>query len=496
MTAFTALRGLRFRLLAAFALVAAVSALATGALTFREARTGVLQQSQDTVVKQFRDTVDAEAPQVTMPLTEDRLAELVTAVSRANRSQHWRVLGTYGELQASSEPGDEFDELTPELRESARSRPVAAFQRVARQDTSVLVVGLPVTYSTADQPTSGGPASGLTLYLAVSQNTEQAYVDALITAIERAAVPALGLAVVLALLAARGVLRPVRALRHATRSMAEGRLDTRLAVNGTDELADLSATFNDTAAALEQSVSELRRMEAQARRFASDVSHELRTPLAAMSAVTDVLDEDAAQLTGETADAVRLVSAETTKLVRLVNDLMEISRFDAGAAELGLDEINLAESLRRTLASRGWLDQVELLLPAGGALRGLVDPRRIDVVVANLVGNALRHGAPPVVLRLGAAGASVAVIEVADHGPGIPERDMPHVFERFYKADTTRARSESSGLGLAITLENVRLHGGTVRVADRPGGGTVFTVRLPLDGPPPGRPADRGKDVR
>ena len=307
------------------------------------------------------------------------------------------------------------------------------------------------------------------------QTSEQGYVDALVTAIGRAVVPALGLAVLLALLAARGVLRPVRELRRATRSIAEGHLDTRLAVNGSDELADLSHTFNETAAALEESVAELRRMEARARRFVADVSHELRTPLAAMSAVTDVLDEDAARLDPDTATAVRLISGETVKLARLVNDLMEISRFDAGAAGLQLDDLDLAESLRRTLAARGWQDTVDTRLPGPGELRGRVDPRRLDVVVANLVGNALRHGACPVQLRLyarempdpAADGTVWAVIEVTDSGPGIPADVLPHVFDRFYKSDTARTRSEGSGLGLSITAENVRLHGGTVRAANR-----------------------------
>jgi two-component system sensor histidine kinase MtrB len=323
----------------------------------------------------------------------------------------------------------------------------------------------------------------------VPQSTEQAYVRAMVTAIEHATFVAVCLAVLLALLAASGVLRPVRALRRATRRMAEGHLDVRLAVNGSDELADLSRSFNDTAAALEQSVSELRRLEAQARRFVADVSHELRTPLAAMSAVTEVLDDEALRLGAETGDALRLISEETVRLSRLVNDLMEISRFDAGAVRLSLDEIDLGESMTRTLASRGWLGAVELRLPEPGTLRIRVDPRRLDVVVANLVGNALRHGAPPVRLSLWWEG-EWAVIEVADSGPGIAEAAMPHIFERFYKADTTRTRSESSGLGLAITAENVYLHGGRISARNRPEGGSAFTVHLPMargavaDGPP------------
>ncbi|WP_427164759.1 ATP-binding protein [Streptomyces sp. C1-1] len=473
------LRGLRTRLVVAFALVAALTAMTTGALTFREARTGVLQQSQDTVISLLRGRADRLASSLVMPPDEGDLRRFAADVADAEPSGTWRVLVTYGRARATSVPGDRFEEVTPALRRAVDSSRATVFQRVRSGDHTALVVGMSLTF--ADP---GATATGVQIFLTVPQRTEQAYVDALVTAVERATVPALALAVLLALLAARGVLRPVRALRSATRSIAEGRLETRLAVHGSDELADLSHTFNETAAALETSVAELRGMEARARRFAADVSHELRTPLAAMSAVTDVLDEDAARLDPDTATAVRLISEETVKLARLVDDLMEISRFDAGAAVLHLDEIDLAESLRRTLAARAWTDVVDTRLPPPDALRGRVDPRRLDVVVANLVGNALRHGARPVRLSLTEGGTPrtgrLAVIEVRDSGPGIPDDVLPHVFERFYKSDGARTRTEGSGLGLAITAENVRVHGGTVRAANRPEGGAVFTVELPL----------------
>ncbi|MFF1440365.1 sensor histidine kinase [Streptomyces sp. NPDC058295] len=494
------LRGLRVRLVVAFALVAAVTVTTTGALTFREARTGVLQQSQDAVIQQLRSQVTRLAPELALPAGPDELRRFAAEVAGAEPSGAWRVLVVYRGQEATSVPDDPFDELTPALRAAVDSRSATVFQRVNRADHTALVVGMSVAFTST--LSSSWPLSGLQVFLTVPQATEQAYVDALVTAVERAAVPALALAVLLALLAARGVLRPVRALRDATRSIAEGRLDTRLAVDGSDELAELSHTFNETAAALEESVAELRGMEARARRFAADVSHELRTPLAAMSAVTDVLDEDAAGLDPDTATAVRLISEETVKLARLVDDLMEISRFDAGAAVLHLDEIDLAESLRRTLAARGWTGTVEARLPEPDALRGRVDPRRLDVVVANLVGNALRHGARPVRLSLhegggGGEGSGTgrrAVIEVLDSGPGIPDDVLPHVFERFYKSDAARSRTEGSGLGLAITEENVRMHGGTVRAANRPEGGAVFTVDLPLwrDGPTPDEPTGDG----
>ncbi|MEU8708194.1 HAMP domain-containing sensor histidine kinase [Streptomyces sp. NPDC048565] len=472
------LRGLRPRLLAAFVLVAMASALGTGALAFREARTGVLQQSQDSVIRQFRTSVDSIAPGLSHAPDQSDLQSAVNQVLYANQSSGWRVMATYGSLHAYA-PSPGFVELSPELRRSVRDRRATVFQRVNVDGRPHLVVGMPVTYTSGEGTESR--LSGMVMYLEVPQKTEEAYVRAMVSGIERATLVALCLAVILALLAASGVLRPVRALRRATRRMAAGHLDVRLAVTGSDELADLSWSFNEMAAELERTVAELRRLEAQGRRFVADVSHELRTPLAAMSAVTDVLD-----LEGETGDALQLISEGTGRLSGLVNDLMEISRFDAGAAELNRDEIDLAESVRRTLASRGWQDQVEARLPGPGALRTGVDPRRIDVVTANLIGNALRHGAPPVRLTLGVrkeeADMAWAVIEVADNGPGIAEEAMPHIFERFYKAGTSRTRSESSGLGLAITAENVRLHGGRIRAANLPRGGAVFTVELPLHG--------------
>ncbi|WP_329457762.1 HAMP domain-containing sensor histidine kinase [Streptomyces sp. NBC_01497] len=488
-----ALRGLRFRLVVGFVLVAVASALSTGALAFREARTGVLQQSQDTVIRQFRDRIDELAPSFASPPSEQEMQSVVDDLARGSRPQGWHVLATYGRLRAGSDPPGTFDVLSPALRASVRTERNAVFQRVDDRGHPVLVVGLPVTYG-ADRRLSL-VSSGLVFYLVVPQNTEQAYVSAMVGAIKDAALWSLLPAVVVALVASRGVLRPVRALRGATRLMAQGHLDVRLSVDGSDELADLSRSFNETAAALEHSVAELRRLESQARRFVADVSHELRTPLAAMAAVTDVLD-DASHLDGTTADAVRLVSQETVRLTRLVADLMEISRFDAGAAVLNPDEIDLADSVRNSLSSRGWQDRVRVEVTTPGPLRIRVDPRRLDVVTANIVGNALRHGAPPVLLRLelreghedlsgpraepGGAGRPRAVMEVSDGGPGIADADLPHIFERFYKADATRTRSESSGLGLAITAENVRLHGGRLTVANRPGAGAVFTVELPL----------------
>ncbi|PWI42244.1 ATP-binding protein [Streptomyces sp. ICBB 8177] len=473
------LRGLRARLVVAFLLVAAVSSLTTAALTFREARRAILQRSQDTAVNALRAQVDSLAPDLTFPPSQAALENFVHQINGGGQAQGWTAYATYGDETTAPDVADTApDAITSGLRDAVRERGVPVFQRVDVAGRPWLAIGMPVTYAGG-----GREQSGLAVYAELPLTAEKTNIDALVQAAERGALPALALSLVPALLAAQGVLRPVRKLRKAAGDLAAGRLDTRLGVRGGDELAELSRSFNHMAATLEENVIELRRLEATARRFASDVSHELRTPLAAMTAVTDVLDEDADTLDPDTAAAVRLVSEETGKLVRMVEDLMEVSRFDAGAAALHLDEVDAAETVRKSLQARGWLEQVETELPED--TRVSLDPRRIDVVVANLVGNALRHGGAPVRVTLRTTprdedGTGRLVIEVADRGPGIAPEVLPHIFERFYKADAARARSEGSGLGLAIAAENVRLHGGELRAANAPGGGAVFTADMPL----------------
>lgn len=289
----------------------------------------------------------------------------------------------------------------------------------------------------------------------------------------------LAMIITVATAASRRVLLPVRRLARAAQRMAGGDLSVRIQPQGRDELAQLVTSFNAMAAALEDKVGELEQMEARARQFAGDVSHELRTPLTAMTAVTDILYEHPG-LAGDAATAARLVHHEVLHLNRLVEDLIEISRFDAGTAQLVTDDTDVATVVDQCLRARGWTG-VSVDVPAGLTVR--LDRRRFDVILANLVGNALRHGALPVTvtagLQLDGQGSTRLTVDVRDHGHGLPPAAIPHLFDRFYKADTARARSEGSGLGLAIARENARLHGGHIDAGNHSGGGAVFTVSLP-----------------
>lgn len=471
--------GLRTRLIAAFLLVAAITAVSTSALTYQKARNAILAQTQDTAVSTLRDQVEQQA--LPLPMGQQELQNRVSELAKRGKPRPWTVFGEYGTLRASSNINPTTSTVVSEaLRRKVLDNPHGAFQRVVdRNGKPYLVVAMPAvfTHNTTRQPT------GAVFFATMPLDTEEATVKAMVDAAQQGAVPGLAVALIPALLAARSVLRPVRDMRRAAQRLGRGRLDTRIEVTGADELAGLARTFNETARALEQSVTELQEAEVRARRFAADVSHELRTPLAGMLAVTEVLDEDAETLDPDTAKALRLISNETGKLAVLVEDLMEISRFDARAAELNLDDVDLAEAVGKSLEMRHW-DDGRVVTELPDRVRARLDPRRFDVILANLVGNALKHGGAPVRVTARTAPAPDGdrlLIEVADSGPGIAPEVLPHIFDRFFKADAARTRSAGSGLGLAITLENVRLHGGTVHAGNGRAGGAVLTLDMPLE---------------
>ncbi|MFJ1765661.1 ATP-binding protein [Amycolatopsis sp. NPDC088138] len=442
-----------------------IGATAAAGASYVYARNAILGGFQDQTMLNLRDQIAAYLPTVTLPPSQATLDAFGTALKASN------AVVVYHGMRSGA--GINPDSVPAGLRRAVAGSTRIQFQRVDDQGYPQFFVGIPVQTGTS------GQASGIEVYTMANLTQQQASIDELSTTAWRTSALALPFAVVLALLAARQVLRPVRALNKAAGELGQGKLDVRLRVTGSDELAQLVTTFNNTAAELERTVGTLRTMEADARRFVADVSHELRTPLAAMNAVTDVLDEDAEQLPPDTAVAARLVSAETRRLTRLVQDLIEISRFDAGRAELRREELDVAAAVTDSLAARGWASGADVVadLPPGVTAR--LDRRRLDIVVANLVGNALRHGAPPVEVALRTAGGDV-VLTVTDHGRGIPETMLSQVFDRFAKADTARARSEGSGLGLSIARENARLHGGDI-VAANTGTGARFELRLPRE---------------
>ncbi|WP_411146286.1 ATP-binding protein [Streptomyces sp. x-80] len=488
---FGALGGLRGRLTAAFVLGCLLITVTATALAYRQARTAIVERVQAHAMQELRSSVADAAADFDVPPDQRSLTRFAMQVAE-HLGDTSKIMARYGTLTGVSDETADYSLISNELRDAISREGRLVFQRINRDDGPYLAVGTPVLYTDNKQP------SGVAVLSVSSLDKEATDSQALLAAVRDGTLPVLGVAALIALLSAGAVLRPVRRLERAAGRLADGGLDARVEVRGRDELASLARTFNTMADALETSVADLREQEERARHFVADVSHELRTPLAAMTIVSAVLDEDEGTLPPDTAYAARTISAETARLTRLVDDLIEISRFDAGAATLSLTETDLGETVRATLSLRGWTDRVEAELPQD--VRLVCDRRRVDVIVANLIGNALRHGAAPVEVALTDTPEEVTVT-VTDHGKGLPADVARHVFDRFYKADASRARLESadgsdkavgvgSGLGLAIALENARLHGGTLTAANRPGAGACFTLRLPRWSMPPHGPGE------
>ncbi|MFD9031267.1 ATP-binding protein [Streptomyces sp. NPDC059567] len=472
---------LRLRLVVVFALVALTAAVSASGIAYWLNREAVLTRTQDGALNDFRQEMQNRAATLPLQPTEEDLRR--TAEQMAGGSSGYSVL-LLGERDAgkpiigASNP-DTFTlaDVPDALRDQVETEqpltdgnayPYHLFwQRTQRGQTPYLVGGAKVD--------GGGPTG----YMFKSLDAERADLNSLAWSLGIATALALVGSALLAQAAATTVLRPVHRLGEAARQLGEGKLDTRLRVSGTDELADLSRTFNSAAESLQKKVDDMSAREESSRRFVADMSHELRTPLTALTAVTEVLEDEQDSLDPMIAPAVALVVSETRRLNDLVENLMEVTRFDAGTARLVLDDVDVADQVTACIDARAWLDAVEL-----DAERGIVarlDPRRLDVILANLIGNALKHGGSPVRVAIRTEDGEL-VIEVRDHGPGIPEEVLPHVFDRFYKASASRPRSEGSGLGLSIAMENALIHGGSITAANSPDGdGAVFVLRLPQD---------------
>lgn len=277
--------------------------------------------------------------------------------------------------------------------------------------------------------------------------------------------------------ASRPVVVPVRRASEAARRVADGLLETRLTVEGRDELAALARSFNEMAAALEERI-------ARERRFVGDVSHELRTPLTTLRASTDYLLQREAELPPALRRALELLSTDVDYLRRLVDDLLDISRVQAGRVQMSWERLNLADLAREVAVRQHRAGGGEIAVVVEGdvdSLSTVADKQRLERVVANLVDNAVVHGeGRDVTVRVG-TGDGRLLLSVEDQGPGIPATVVPRIFERFFKADPARHRGDGrgSGLGLAIARENAHLHGGEIEVKSSPGRGARFTLRLP-----------------
>ncbi|HUR73450.1 MAG TPA: MtrAB system histidine kinase MtrB [Sporichthya sp.] len=381
--------------------------------------------------------------------------------------------------------------------------PDSLIQRLSSQPDTVISRFVPLCYGELGDPcpapghdTDPGLAVGQQLRLAGDAGSYQLYFvfpltqEAKTVNLVRGRLILGGAAMTLLLAAiafvvARSVVRPVRAAAKVAERLAAGRLAERMTEKGEDELARLASSFNEMASALARQIRQLEDLSRLQRRFVSDVSHELRTPLTTIRMAADVLHSSRGDFAAPVARSAELMHAQVERFESMLTELLEISRFDAGAAVLDADPVELRDLVRRVveavepIASEQYGTRIRLDLPEEECIAE-VDSRRIERIVRNLLLNALEHGEGRDVQVRVAADETAVAIAVRDHGIGLRPGEASLAFNRFWRADPSRTRrTGGTGLGLSISREDARLHGGWLQAWGEPRAGAQFRLTVP-----------------
>ncbi|KQR96018.1 histidine kinase [Williamsia sp. Leaf354] len=371
------------------------------------------------------------------------------------------------------------DEIPDNLRAMVRGGRIAyRYSSVAENGgkrSPALIIGT---------PTATGVA-GLELYLVFPLTNEESTVSLVRGTLFTGGLVLILLLAAIAMLVSRQVVIPVRSASRIAVRFADGRLKERMPVRGEDDMARLAMSFNDMAESLSKQISSLEEFGGLQRQFTSDVSHELRTPLTTVRMAADVLYESRDDLDPVNKRSVELMNSELDRFETLLGELLEISRHDAGVAELAAEKIPMSIPIDGALATVRHLaadtdTPLVLDLPTEPVIAE-IDPRRVERILRNLLANAIDHGEQkPVTLTMRSDGDAVA-ITVRDRGIGLRPGEEKLVFNRFWRSDPSRfRRSGGTGLGLAISIEDARLHNGRLEAWGEPGAGASFRLTLPL----------------
>jgi two-component system, OmpR family, sensor histidine kinase MtrB len=415
---------------------------------------------------------DREGAQGTLNNALDRLTNQSSAESGAPTAGEFRAALTTGTGSGPEISAGDLDAITNEQAQAVASGALTT-QYATVDGIPTLVVGQPVR-------TAGRE---LQLYLMFPLDAEQRTLGLIQSTLIVGGLVLLLLLAGIASLVTRQVVRPVKQAAEVAERFAEGHLDERMPVHGEDEVARLFESYNEMAGSIQTQIRQLEEFGALQRRFTSDVSHELRTPLTTVRMAADILYASRDELLPALRRSSELLVTELDRFETLLGDLLEISRLDAGVAELGTERLDMRHVVSRAVeAVRGVAEEsgTPLVLDLPGDVYAEVDSRRVERIVRNLVANAIDHGeGRPVHVSLAGDEHAVAVL-VRDHGVGLRPGEAGLVFNRFWRAEESRARrSGGSGLGLSISVEDARLHGGWLQAWGELGRGSAFRLTLP-----------------
>lgn len=494
--------GLRERWYSSLSLRVIISIVAAGVLGIvimgiaisTQVRASIFDAAVETDIEQFSTEVQ---------LSQDRFAASSPSVGRTQEVANMLVSSTYDPargvlgavlMRSPDQPAmatQIFEPATasatrvrslvsPELREIVTESGEIGWQSVGIPDGESVVPGI-IVGATLEIPGSGT----YEFYAAYSMLNQQELIG---TAIRVMWISVAAMLIILGFVTwavMRWVLSPVREASDNARQLADGEFDTRMEVRGSDEIAQLAKSFNQMAESLETQFTQMERISKVQTEFVSAVSHELRSPVTTVRMAGQLIYDNREDLPPSLKRAAELQYTQLLNLDATLADLLEISRYDAGGMTLATDVVNIGELVQEVIAVSEPLAQsngVRVTFETSGDTDAEVEQRRIRRLVRNLLVNALEHAeGRPVNVVVKANDTAVAIM-VQDHGLGISEDQIQHVFDRFWRADSSRVRkSGGTGLGLTIAREDAQIHGGTLEVAGALGVGSTFLLSLPKE---------------
>jgi two-component system, OmpR family, sensor histidine kinase MtrB len=485
-------RSIQARVVVSTVLLSAIVVAGVGWFLLRQVEHGLVDERVDQVLNEVGNE-NSQAESSLKAATEtnagNQVSQLLQTINSSGQVRGFHVVLT----------GDDGGYT---VRRDQRAVPASLRSHFASADNEETLPTPAWTFTTLQRPTSDGsledspgivvgtviqiPADGskrTVYYLFPLDDVERTL--ALVTrALLTAGVLLLALIAALTWLLTRQIVTPIRLARRVAERLAAGQLQERLRVTGEDDLARLATSFNQMATNLQRQIRQLEELSRVQRRFVSDVSHELRTPLTTVRLAGSVLHEARSGFDPQTARSAELLQSELDRFETLLVDLLEISRFDAGAAVLDLDDVNLTDVVHRVVdGTRSLAEQRDTRIVVHAPETPCVaeaDVRRLERILRNLVTNAIDHAESKEIVITVAADDQAAAVAVRDHGVGLAVGESAMVFNRFWRADPARARtSGGTGLGLAISLEDTHLHGGWLQAWGKPREGAQFRLTLP-----------------
>lgn len=457
------------RLLAACAAVIVITMLITGLLMSYLMRHYAIDNKQQELLAKGAETAAILGPALRSQPYGRRTLRLVSTLTGA--SQAW-IIDPHGQVLAGTPPAAWLAAMPPDSPAYAAlwRGESQSWLRVTRHYTDPsIVVAIPIS---EDSTVSGA------LFLYAPVTGIEAGLAQLRRLLLYSSLAGMIVAVILMLLVSRAITRPIAAIARAATAFAQGDMTARVKVATADEVGRLGDIFNRMADALAQ-------VEQHRREFLANVTHDLKTPITAIRGYTEAILDGYADRPEQIRTYLHHVLTETERINRLVNDVLDLSRLQSGQLPLHIKPYPLAELIQTVVAKNAVMvrdKQITVEVQAAGTRAVLADPDRLEQVLVNLLANAVRYSPPGSTVTVTAREHSdQAVVTVADNGPGIPPQDLPHIWERFYRVEKSRAQEHGgTGLGLAIVKNLVEAMHGEVNVHSVLGKGSVFSFTIPL----------------